>query len=212
MRMICRLSLVWLRMSCHSHCEGCIKEESAVQLLPALNDNPRPKHLTVGYARVSTADQRLDLQVDALRTAGCDVIYRDVASGDDVNRKGLQRALADCLEGDILVVWKLDRLCRDLFALVEIMRSLRSRGVGLRLITGGGGSIHSATAEGRLVMGVLACVAEFELELVRERTRAGMQSALQRLGLSKVVVSRGWLSDAFNSESEALAACESRCC
>ena len=137
------------------------------------------KNRKIGYARVSTEDQNLDLQRDALSAAGCAVIYEDQVSGavNGAGRKGLSDALAACGAGDVLVVWKLDRLGRSLLDLVELVERLKAAGVGLKVLTGHGASVDTTTANGRLVFGIFAALAEFERELIRERTRAGMQAA-----------------------------------
>ena len=138
--------------------------------------------MRIGYARVSTEDQNLDLQRDALRAAGCEVVHEDRASGavNGGGRKGLSDALAACGAGDVLVVWKLDRLGRSLLDLVELVERLKATGVGLKVLAGHGASVDTTTANGRLVFGIFAALAEFERELIRERTRAGMQAAKRR--------------------------------
>jgi len=140
--------------------------------------------MLIGYARVSKADgsQLLDLQCDALRDAGVEAerIYEDRASGRRDDRPGL----ADCLKalqpGNTFIVWKLDRLGRDLKHLVGIVDTLRERGVGLRVLAGAGAEIDTTTANGRLVFGIFASLAEFERELIIERTRAGLAAARAR--------------------------------
>ena len=134
----------------------------------------------IGYARVSTEDQNLGLQFDALQAAGCDAVFQDTASGAATGRKGLADALARCAAGDVLVVWKLDRLGRSLLDLVEMVEALKRRGVGLKVLTGQGAMVDTTRPEGRLVFGIFAALAEFERELIRERTKAGMQSATRR--------------------------------
>lgn len=94
--------------------------------------------MRIGYARVSTEDQNMALQLDALRSAGCDKIYEDKASEAGADRKGLADALARCAAGDVLVVWKLDRLGRSLFDLIELAERLKARDAGLRVLTGHG--------------------------------------------------------------------------
>jgi DNA invertase Pin-like site-specific DNA recombinase len=133
--------------------------------------------MLVGYARVSTADQSLDLQRDALKGAGVDRVFTDQASGRKDDRPGLAAALAALQAGDILVVWKLDRLGRSLKHLVETVSVLERRGVGLRVLSGG---IDTTSAAGRLVFGIFAALAEFEAELIRERTLAGLAAAKKR--------------------------------
>jgi DNA invertase Pin-like site-specific DNA recombinase len=134
----------------------------------------------IGYARVSTNEQNHGLQLDALQAAGCDVVFQDTASGSVTGRKGLTDALARCTAGDVLVVWKLDRLGRSLFGLVELVEDLKRRGIGLKVLTGQGAMVGTTRPEGRLVFGIFAALAEFERGLIRERTKAGMQSAKKR--------------------------------
>lgn len=136
--------------------------------------------MKIGYARVSTADQHLDLQRNALRDAGCDVIYADKASGASPNRTGLARAFKRCGPGDVLVVWKLDRLGRSLFDLVDFVERLARNGAGLKVLIGHGATIDTTRAEGRLIFGIFAALAEFERELIRERTIAGLAAARER--------------------------------
>ena len=137
--------------------------------------------MLIGYARVSKADgsQSLDLQRDALRAAGVDAghVYHDVASGVRDDRPGLDSCVHALRTGDVLVVWKLDRLGRTLAHLVNTVQDLSARGVGLRVLTGQGAQIDTTTAAGRLVFGIFAALAEFERELIRERTRAGLTAA-----------------------------------
>ena len=134
--------------------------------------------MLIGYARVSKADgsQSLDLQRDALRAAGVDDavnLYHDFASGVRDDRPGLDSCLRALRQGDVLVVWKLDRLGRNLAHLVNTVQNLSARGVGLRVLTGEGVQVDTTTAAGRLVFGIFAALAEFERELIRERTVAG---------------------------------------
>jgi len=140
--------------------------------------------MLIGYARISKTDgsQVLDLQKDALIEAGIAVehIYSDQASGKRDDRPGLAACLKALREGDVLVVWKLDRLGRDLKHLVNTVHDLTSRGIGLRVLTGQGANIDTTTASGKLVFGIFAALAEFERELIRERTLAGLQAARAR--------------------------------
>ena len=133
--------------------------------------------MLVGYARVSTLDQKLHLQLDALREAGCDRLFTDHVSGAKAERPGLQKALDYVRGGDTLVVWKLDRFGRSLKDLVERMEELKGRGVGFQSLTEG---IDTTNPTGRLVLHVFAALAEFERELIQERTRAGLESARAR--------------------------------
>jgi DNA invertase Pin-like site-specific DNA recombinase len=140
--------------------------------------------MQIGYMRVSKADgsQTVDLQKDALTAAGIksEHLYEDLASGRRDDRPGLGACLKALREGDILVVWKLDRLGRDLRHLVNTVHDLVERGVGFRVLTGHGSSIDTTTASGKLVFGIFAALAEFERELISERTRAGLASARAR--------------------------------
>ena len=140
--------------------------------------------MNIGYARVSKSGdaQNLDLQYDALTKADVDkeFIYEDRASGKKDSRPGLAACLKALREGDTLVVWKLDRLGRDLYHLVSVVQELTERGVGLRVLAGQGAQIDTATPAGRLVFGIFAALAEFERELIRERTIAGLEAARAR--------------------------------
>lgn len=140
--------------------------------------------MLIGYARVSKADgsQNLDLQRDALTEAGvaADAIYEDQVSGKRDSRPGLDACLKALRKGDVLVVWKLDRLGRDLRHLVNVVKDLTDREVGLRVLAGQGAQIDTTTPAGRLVFGIFAALAEFERELIRERTVAGLAAARAR--------------------------------
>lgn len=136
--------------------------------------------MKIGYARVSTDEQNLDLQRQALEVDGCAVVLEDKASGILPSRKGLGQALARCRPGDVLVVWKLDRLGRSLLDLVGLVEDLRSRNVGLKVLTGQGAQVDTTRPEGRMIFGIMATLAEFERELIRERTKAGMAAAKRR--------------------------------
>jgi DNA invertase Pin-like site-specific DNA recombinase len=134
--------------------------------------------------RVSKADgsQVLDLQHDALTAAGVGGrnLYSDTASGKVDNRPGLESCLKALRSGDTLVVWKLDRLGRSLRHLVNVVHDLTDQGIGLRVLTGQGAAIDTTTAAGKLVFGIFAALAEFERELIRERTIAGLAAARAR--------------------------------
>jgi len=138
----------------------------------------------IGYLRVSKADgsQTIDLQRDALVAAGVAPaqIYEDRASGRLEARPGLDAVLKALRAGDTLVVWKLDRLGRDLRHLVNTVHDLTQRGIGFKVLTGHGASIDTTTPAGKLVFGIFAALAEFERELIAERTKAGLASARAR--------------------------------
>ncbi len=133
----------------------------------------------VGYMRVSTAEQNLALQRDALLSAGVapERIYDDTCSGTVTTRPGLTRALDVAREGDALVIWKLDRIGRSLRHVVELVAGLQQRGVGLKVLTGG---IDTTSTTGRLVFGIFATLAEFERDLILEHTMAGLAAARAR--------------------------------
>lgn len=134
--------------------------------------------MLIGYARVSTQDQNLELQQDALLKVGCQKIFEDKLSGTRADRPGLAMALEMLREGDILVVWKLDRLGRSVKHLVDVVTGLRKKNVEFKSITD---SIDTNTASGRFFFHVMASLAEMERELIVERTRAGLEVA-RRLG------------------------------
>ncbi len=133
--------------------------------------------MRIGYARVSSADQNLELQLDALEAEGCDRIFEDRLSGAVAQRPGLVEALSHLRAGDTLVVWRLDRLGRSLRHLIEVVRDLEERGIGLRSLHE---AIDTTTSTGRLVFQIFGALAEFERNLIRERTQAGLQSARAR--------------------------------
>lgn len=133
--------------------------------------------MKIGYARVSTRDQNLDLQVDALKAAGCERVYQDVASGAKTARPALDELLGQLRAGDVLVIWKLDRMGRSLKHLVELVGSLMERKVGLLSLND---PIDTTSAQGRLAFNLFASLAEFERELIRERTQAGLSAARAR--------------------------------
>ena len=133
--------------------------------------------MLIGYARVSTDDQNLNLQKDALQQAGCEKIYSDYSSGAKTARPGLSLALEVARLGDILVVWRLDRLGRSLKDLIEIMSTLDVRGIGLSSLQE---SITTTTNSGKLIFHLFGALAEFERHLLRERTQAGLIAARAR--------------------------------
>lgn len=140
--------------------------------------------MLIGYMRVSKHDgsQNLDLQRDALIEAGVDKnrIYYDMASGKNDARPGLTECLKALQPGNTLVVWKLDRLGRDLKSLITTIDELRQKNIGFKVLTGQGAQINTTTPNGRLVFGIFAVLAEFERELIIERTKAGLQAARAR--------------------------------
>jgi DNA invertase Pin-like site-specific DNA recombinase len=134
----------------------------------------------IGYARVSTHAQELCLQLDALKAHGCheDLIFVDKTSGAKAERPGLKKCLETLQEGDILLVWRLDRLGRSMPHLVTLVEELRQRGVGFRSICDG--AIDTTTASGELVFNIFSALAQFERRLMQERTRAGLSAARVR--------------------------------
>ncbi len=140
--------------------------------------------MLIGYMRVSKNDgsQVLDLQRDALLAAGVEPgrLYEDLAAGRKDRRPGLAACLKALQPGNALAVWKLDRLGRDLRHLIDIVDELGQRGAGLKVLAGAGARIDTTTANGRLVFAIFAALAEFEAELIRERTRAGLAAARAR--------------------------------
>jgi DNA invertase Pin-like site-specific DNA recombinase len=133
--------------------------------------------MLIGYARISTGDQTLDLQRDALQKAGCERIFEDTASGAKADRPGLAQALDMLRAGDTLVVWRLDRLGRSLGHLIETLLALDQRGIGFQSLTE---SIDTTTPGGKLIFHIFGALAEFERELIRERTNAGLAAARAR--------------------------------
>jgi DNA invertase Pin-like site-specific DNA recombinase len=133
--------------------------------------------MIIGYARVSTEEQNSNLQVDALKKAGCEKIYQDKISGAKKERPGLDKALEHLREGDTLVVWRLDRLGRSLKDLIQRVQELQDRGIGFLSLQE---NIDTTTSGGKLVFHIFGSLAEFERDLIRERTKAGLESARSR--------------------------------
>jgi DNA invertase Pin-like site-specific DNA recombinase len=133
--------------------------------------------MLIGYARISTYEQTLNLQKDALTTAGCKKIFTDTASGAQTERKGLDEALNYVRNGDTLVVWRLDRLGRSLPHLIATMTDLEERGIGFKSLTE---NIDTTTSGGKLIFHIFGALAEFERNLIRERTNAGLVAARAR--------------------------------
>jgi DNA invertase Pin-like site-specific DNA recombinase len=161
--------------------------------------------MRIGYARVSTQDQHLVAQTDALRQAGCEKVYTDQLSGASRERPGLSQALETLRKGDTLVVWKLDRLGRSLPHLVELVSELKERGVGFRSLQE---NLDTTSGTGKLVFHLFASLAEFERDLIRERTMAGLAAARARgrkggrpraLADKQVALARAMYQDRNNS-------------
>ena len=149
----------------------------------------------IGYARVSTRDQNLDLQLAALKGAGCDRIFEDTMSGTKAGRPGLAKALEALREGDTLIVWKLDRLGRSVKDLLDFAGGLNERGIGFVSLTD---SIDTTTASGRFFFNVMASLAQMERELMVERTQAGLRAAREqgRIGGRKRVMTEAKIRSA----------------
>jgi DNA invertase Pin-like site-specific DNA recombinase len=150
---------------------------------------------TIGYARVSTDGQSLDLQIDALEAAGCTKIFRDVISGSRSDRPELEQALDYLRPGDKFVVWRLDRLGRSVRHLIEVVNDLQERGVGLTSLQE---DIDTSSPSGKLVFHIFGALSEFERDLLRERTKAGLDAARRRgrVGGRKTVMTPNKLATA----------------
>lgn len=164
--------------------------------------------MRIGYARVSTLDQNLDLQEDALRAADCEKIFQDVASGATDARRGLAEAIEFARPHDVVVVWKLDRLGRSLKHLIEIINLLHEKKVGFMSVQE---KIDTTTSGGKLIFHVFGALAEFERELICERTQAGLHAARARgrhggrprkLSTKQIAMGRKLLSDSNNSVAD----------
>jgi DNA invertase Pin-like site-specific DNA recombinase len=151
--------------------------------------------MLIGYARVSTDDQHLDLQKDALTRAACACIFEDQQSGAKGERPGLQDALGYARAGDTVVVWRLDRLSRSLKDLIDIVMQLETRGIGLKSLHE---SLDTSSSSGKLIFHIFGALAEFERNLIQERTQAGLQAARAR-------GRRGGRPKALNAAKQALA-------
>lgn len=151
--------------------------------------------MLIGYARVSTDDQNLNLQHDALTSAGCDEIFEDHMSGAKSERPGLKEALKYLRKNDVLVVWRLDRLSRSLKDLIEMVTYLESKNIGLKSLQE---SIDTSSTSGKLIFHIFGALAEFERNLIRERTNAGLAAARARGRL-------GGRPKSLNKEKQALA-------
>ena len=133
--------------------------------------------MLIGYARISTSDQSLSLQIDCLNEAGCQKIFTDTLSGNKALRPGLEQALAFARQGDTLVVWKLDRLGRSLTHLLQLMETLQKKEVAFKSLSD---AIDTSTPMGKMVFAIFGSLAEFELSLMKERTMAGLKAARAR--------------------------------
>lgn len=133
--------------------------------------------MNIGYARVSTQDQNLNLQVDALQKVGCEILFQEKISGKSKERPELDKMFGKLRKGDTVVVWKLDRLGRSLKDLIDLVTKMQQMGVGFLSIQDG---INTSTATGRFTFNIFASLAEFEREIISERTKAGLNSARAR--------------------------------
>ena len=157
--------------------------------------------MKIGYARISTKDQSLSMQVDALEKAGCTQIHEEIASGAKTARPVLEEIIRNLREGDTLVIWKLDRLGRNLAHLIHLTTKLIEKRVGLISLND---PIDTTTSQGRLIFGIFASLAEFERELIRERTQAGLKSARARgrnggrpRGMSQEAIEKAKIAEAL---------------
>ncbi|OAI09341.1 resolvase [Methylomonas lenta] len=157
--------------------------------------------MKIGYARVSTKEQSLSMQVDALKKAGCDQVHEEIASGAKTSRPVLEEIMRNLREGDTLIIWKLDRLGRNLAHLIHLTTKLIEKKVGLISLND---PIDTSTAQGRMVFGIFASLAEFERELIRERTQAGLTSARARgrkggrpKGMTQAAIEKATIAEAL---------------
>lgn len=159
------------------------------------------KLMKIGYARISTADQNLELQLDALKAAGCEKVFQDVASGAKGDRQGLAEAIEYARPGDVLTVWKLDRLGRSVKHLIDTITHLHEKDVGFASVQE---SIDTTTSGGKLIFHIFGAISEFERDLIRERTAAGLSAARARgrtggrkpkLSPEQIKVARAMMSD-----------------
>ncbi len=133
--------------------------------------------MKIGYARVSTKDQSLDLQIESLESAGCEKIYQEKISGSTKNRPELDKMLEHLRKGDELYVWRLDRLGRSLKHIIDLVLDLNNKEIIIKGLTDG---VDTSTTNGRLFLNIMASLSEYERELIRERTNAGLQAARAR--------------------------------
>ena len=162
--------------------------------------------MLIGYARVSTRGQNLELQLDAPAEAGCDIIFQEKAPGVKADRPELERMLSQLRKGDVACIYKLDRLGRSLKNPLELVAGFESRGAGLKSLTD---SIDTATPQGRLILNIFGSLAEFERDLIRERTRAGLDAARargrkggRRRGLSAEAQKKSMLTEVYYKEGK----------
>lgn len=166
----------------------------------------KDRQMLIGYARVSTKDQNLQMQLDALTAAGCEMIFQETASGAKAERPELTKLMALLRKGDVVCIYKLDRLGRSLKNLLELVTELDTRGVGLRSLTD---AIDTTTPQGRLILNIFGSLAEFERDLIRERTKAGLESARargrkggRRSGLSAESQKKAMLAEMYYKEQK----------
>ena len=162
--------------------------------------------MKIGYARISTKDQNLELQIDALKKAGCELIFTEIASGAKTDRVELAKILSQVRVGDVVVVYKLDRLGRSLKHLLEVVAQLGKMEVAIQSICD---AIDTTSAQGRLFFNISGCFAEFERDLIRERTNAGLAAARargrkggRRQGLSKEAQQKAILAETYYKEGK----------
>lgn len=146
-------------------------------LMSILNQLREKFFMKIGYARVSTLEQNLNLQLDALCAAGCEKIYKEKISGTKAERPELNKLMSDLRKGDVLIVWKLDRLGRSLRHLIDLINGFIEKGVALKSLND---PIDTATSQGRLTLNIFASLAEFERDIIKERTLAGLVAARAR--------------------------------
>ena len=162
--------------------------------------------MKIGYARVSTKDQNLQMQTDALTKAGCEIIFTEIASGAKTDRIELDKLLNQIRKDDTLVVYKLDRLGRSLKHLLELVTQFNERQIGLQSISD---AIDTTTPQGRLFFNISACFAEFERDLIRERTNAGLAAARargrkggRRQGMTKEAEKKAILAESYYKQGD----------
>ncbi len=162
--------------------------------------------MKIGYARVSTKDQNLSLQRDALEQAGCEIIFEEKISGSKADRPELRKMIEQLREGDIIIVWKLDRLGRSLRDLVNLINEIQGKGAGLKSLND---FIDTTTSQGKLTFHLFAALSEFERDIISERTKAGLQAARARgrkggrpSGLSKEAKDKAIIAEMLYKQDE----------